>query len=62
MLIFEDVDSYKMAQVINQSWTEPEDLVIGPAGGRNVQQITQSDLESYGLSVALQTWVLVKRG
>ncbi|KAG0130835.1 hypothetical protein HOY82DRAFT_608717 [Tuber indicum] len=38
----ENIDSYRMAQVINQSWIEAEDLVIGPGGRRNIQQIEKS--------------------
>ncbi|KAG0126648.1 hypothetical protein HOY82DRAFT_614658 [Tuber indicum] len=38
----ENIDSYRKAQVINQSWIEAEDLVIGPGGRRNIQQIEKS--------------------
>jgi len=31
-----------MVQVINQSWTEAEDLVISPVGGRNIQHIKKA--------------------
>jgi len=31
-----------MAQVINQSWTEAENLVIGPEGGRNMHHVLKA--------------------
>ena len=34
-----DVDSYQMAQVVNQSWIEAEDLTSSPADQWNVQHI-----------------------
>ena len=39
MLIFKDVDSYLMVQVINLSWHEAEELVIGQVDRRNDQDI-----------------------
>ncbi|KAG0641139.1 hypothetical protein HOY80DRAFT_1039955 [Tuber brumale] len=41
-LIFADVDYYKMAQVINQTWIKAEDLPIGPVGARGVQRIQKA--------------------
>jgi len=65
MLILKDVDSYKVAQVINQSWTEAEDLVISSAGGRNIQHIQKASSSRTGgrwLSKLGFKWKEVSKG
>lgn len=37
-----DIDAYRMAQVIKQSWAEAEDLVIGSSSRSSIQQIEKA--------------------
>jgi len=37
-----DIESYKMAQIINQARTEAEDLVVGQGRDPNIQRIQKS--------------------